>query len=74
MFSCTHKKFGPVDSKGYQYCLECNKAVLIGVQCSHIWVIIREFELVNTIRHNITGHLCIQQCELCGELKKFSTK
>jgi len=32
---CKHNKLSDI-KKGYQYCLECNKAFL--VPCNHIWI------------------------------------
>lgn len=73
MFKCRHLHLSNVDSKGYQYCVECNKAFLVGVKCNHIWAHVSSIEHINVFTSNITKFTYIQRCELCGEFSKFET-
>ena len=68
--------YGPVDSKGYQYCKVCNKAKLIGLpKCIHNWDTIEK--IGHSTVYNRNGYYkftYIQQCTECGELNKFDTQ
>lgn len=74
MFKKCNHKFGEVNNKGYQYCLLCGKAELIGIpECRHNWRTINTLSSTNVITNNVSYYLYIQQCANCGKLKQFKT-
>ena len=59
-------RFGPIDNKGYQYCLKCGFAH--APPCVHIWENLESYTIERFGRH--VANMYIQQCKKCGELRK----
>ena len=70
---CSHK-FGEIQEDGYQYCKKCNKAIAVGVLCSHKWEEQKEFTRSIENFMGQIGHCFVLKCKICGELKTFNSR
>ena len=65
---CFHK-YGEVDSRGYQYCGKCGKAIFVGPECFHEWEVISTEKSFAPLGG---GHVLeiFEKCKKCGEMRK----
>lgn len=73
MFNICRHIYTKVDDKGYQYCIKCMKAKLVGLpKCIHKWKTIDTLERENILTRNTVGFIYIQRCTECGEVNKVN--
>ncbi len=72
MFNICKHKFGEVQKDGYQYCLNCGRAIEpLKTPCIHKnWEIYDKVEIFN-IDGDSKGIVVILKCKNCGDLKRF---
>ena len=75
-----HKKWSPIDERGYQYCLDCGKAIQAPPPaekppCAHAKkTIMDRFELTARFSGVTTGYVYVLSCNECGELINHNVK
>ncbi len=75
MFNKCKHKFGEVQKDGYQYCLNCGRAIE-PLKQKELPCIHKNWEIYDTTEieaHGLNkGRIIVLKCKDCGDLKKFS--
>jgi len=73
---CKCEKYGDVKD-GYQYCLQCNRAIKAPAKpkCTqHLWQLLETHDCRLSLTNFLYGRIFISRCENCGEIKKEEFK
>lgn len=71
---CAHEYDREVNNDGYQFCVKCKAARLVGLpECQHVWETLEKYKVTDSISKAVVKHVYVQKCTKCGKMNNHET-